>query len=132
MTKFLNREDAARHLVPYLQAYRSLPNGIVLALPRGGVSLGRSIADALHWPLDVVIVKKIGHPHYPKLAVGSVSATGYVVDKHPRLSADYVAAEVSYHQRKIREKQRRYRQGRPPPIMIRKGKKQRKHPVRFG
>ena len=114
MNQFLNREDAARQLFSLLQPYRSQKDGIVLALPRGGVPLGRYIADYLHWPLDIVIVKKIGHPLNPEYAVGSASATGYVVNKHELIPEDYVITEVTRLQREIQQKYQVYQRGREP------------------
>lgn len=114
MNQFLNREDAAEKLLTFLQSYQSQKDGVVLALPRGGVPLGRYIADYLHWPLDIVIAKKIGHPLNPEYAVGSVSASGYVVNKHELIPENYVATEVARLQREIRQKYQMYQSGRKP------------------
>ncbi|MEO0341639.1 MAG: phosphoribosyltransferase family protein, partial [Bacteroidota bacterium] len=114
MNQFLDREDAARKLFSLLKPYRSQKNSIVLTLPRGGVPVGRYIADHLHWPLDIVIVKKIGHPLNPEYAVGSASATGYVVNKHELIPENYVATEVARLQREIRQKYQMYQSGRKP------------------
>ena len=115
MDKFLNREEAARQLLLHLQSYLWQTDGIVLALPRGGVPLGRYLADALRWPLDVVVVKKIGHPDNPEFAVGSVSSTGYAVDQQQRLPPAYIQTEVKRLQREIQKKCQRYRHHLPPP-----------------
>ncbi len=114
MDKFLNREDAARQLLSLLHSYRSQKDSVVLALPRGGVPLGRYIADYLLWPLNIVIVKKIGHPLNPEYAVGSASATGYVINKHELLPEDYVTTEVARLQREIQQKYEVYQRGREP------------------
>ncbi len=73
---FKNRFDAAEQLVPLLEQYRSNPDTIVIAIPRGGLELGNVLAKKLHLPLDVIFSKKIGLPTNPEFAIGAVS------DKH--------------------------------------------------
>jgi len=68
---FTNREDAGRRLAEALDRFRK-DKPIVLALPRGGVPIGYEIARALHCPLDLVLVRKLGAPYQPELAVGAV------------------------------------------------------------
>ncbi|MDH6230552.1 putative phosphoribosyl transferase [Mesorhizobium soli] len=68
---FRNRQDAGRRLASEL-AKLGLADPIVLALPRGGVPVGAEIALELNAPLDVVIVRKIGAPGNPELAVGAI------------------------------------------------------------
>ena len=68
---FADREEAGRLLADRL-AQMSLPDPLVLALPRGGVPVGAQIAQRLGAPLDVVLVRKIGAPHEPELAIGAV------------------------------------------------------------
>jgi putative phosphoribosyl transferase len=69
---FQNREQAGRALAARLGAYRN-SGTVVLALPRGGVPVGREIATALGAPLDLVLVRKIGAPSQPELAIGAIS-----------------------------------------------------------
>ncbi len=68
---FLDRTDAGRQLARALASYKDR-NPIVLALPRGGVPIGAEIAAALKAPLDIVLVRKIGAPYQPELAMGAV------------------------------------------------------------
>ncbi len=75
--RFDDRADAARQLSLRLAAYAA-EHPLVLAIPRGGVPLGRIIADALHAELDVVLVRKIGAPFNPEVAVGSVGESGAI------------------------------------------------------
>lgn len=49
---------------------------LLLAIPRGGAVVGKVIADALGWPLDLLLCKKVSHPDNPELAIGSVCADG--------------------------------------------------------
>ncbi len=68
---FTNRQDAGRRLAQRLLPFKDR-HPIVLALPRGGVVVGAEVAAALDAPLDVVLVRKIGAPWQPELAVGAV------------------------------------------------------------
>ncbi len=69
---FENREQAGRELAAMLARYRNT-DAIVLALPRGGVPVGYEVATALGATLDVVLVRKIGAPGQPELAIGAVA-----------------------------------------------------------
>lgn len=68
---FLDRQDAGRQLAERI-AVLSLRSPLVLALPRGGVPIAAEIAKALEAPLDLLLVRKIGVPWQPELAVGAV------------------------------------------------------------
>ncbi|RTQ50869.1 phosphoribosyltransferase [Hymenobacter gummosus] len=94
MPAFLDRLDAAQQLAAHPSPLRHGPAGVVLAVPRGGVPIGAVLARALGWPLDLALTKKIGHPDNPELAVGAVSAGGYVLEPGLYLPDDYLAAEV--------------------------------------
>src|SRR5438270_5943573 len=69
---FANRRSAGRRLAARLHQLRE-EKPIVLALPRGGVAVGFEIAQALDAPLDIVLVRKIGVPWQPELALGAVT-----------------------------------------------------------
>jgi predicted phosphoribosyltransferase len=71
MTMFLDREDAGRRLATALADYKS-KRPVILALPRGGVPVAAEIAAALDAPLDLILVRKIGVPAQPELAMGAV------------------------------------------------------------
>ena len=68
---FLDRAQAGRKLARALVAYKDR-NPVVLALPRGGAPIGAEIAAALEAPLDIVLVRKVGAPGQPELAMGAV------------------------------------------------------------
>ena len=75
---FRDRKDAGRRLAQALMSYKGQPVA-VYALPRGGVVLGVEIARALDAPLDLIVVRKIGHPYAPEYAVGAVAEDGFVI-----------------------------------------------------
>ena len=68
-----NRKEAGCRLAKKLAAYHNHPQAIVLGLPRGGVPVAYAIAKNLNLPLDVCLVKKIGLPQNPEVAVGAVA-----------------------------------------------------------
>lgn len=73
---FEDRLDAARQLVPRLQHLRVL-QPLVLAIARGAAPMGALIAQALHGPWDVLLVRKISAPGFPELAIGAVDESGW-------------------------------------------------------
>ena len=108
---FEDRVDAGRQLAKALAAYRGR-HPVVLAIPRGGVPLGRSVADALAGDLDVVLVRKLGAPYNPEFAVGSVGESGkvFVADYAERAGADsrYIAEEADRQRETIRRRRAQY------------------------
>lgn len=75
---FADRVDAGRRLAERL-AGREYPQGLVLAIPRGGVVVGAEIARALGLLLDIIIPRKIGAPYNPELAIGAVTQDGTAI-----------------------------------------------------
>lgn len=72
---FENRTDAGRRLAAELLT-RGVEADVVLAIPRGGLPIGRAVADELDAPLDVVVAEKLGAPSNPELAIGAVAGDG--------------------------------------------------------
>lgn len=75
---FADRADAARRLGEALAEYRGR-NALVLAIPRGAVPIGRIVAEMLGGELDVVLVRKLGAPESPELAIGAIDERGNVL-----------------------------------------------------
>jgi predicted phosphoribosyltransferase len=117
---FLNRSDAGSRLSSRLPQYKNRPDVIVLALPRGGVVTGYEIAHALNVPLDVLIVRKLGFPGQPELAVGAVAETGTVVLNEDivaagRISEDFLNHEIDRQKEEIARRVTIYRSGKGLP-----------------
>jgi len=116
---FRNREEAGHRLAGALQQYRDHPDGVILALPRGGVAVGYAMSLDLHLPLDVFITRKIGAPENPEYALGAISETGTIY-LNPEvvgafgLSHAYVEKLTKVQREEILRRQRLYRRGRPP------------------
>jgi predicted phosphoribosyltransferase len=76
---FDDRVEAGRALAKALAARKDVSESIVLALPRGGVPVAFEVAQALGRPLDVLVVRKLGLPSQPELAMGAIASGGVVV-----------------------------------------------------
>lgn len=76
MAIYRDRTDAGRRLAAELEAYGGRDDVTILALPRGGVPVAYEVALALHAPLDVFIVRKLGTPGRPELAMGAIASGG--------------------------------------------------------
>ena len=97
MTHFYDRAAAGRALGDLLAAYRGREDVLVLGLSRGGVPVAAEVADTLQAPLDVMIVRKLGAPGQPELALGAVASGGVIVINENVLSSfeDSPAAAVA-------------------------------------
>lgn len=114
---FRDREEAGRVLGRKLNAYQNRSDVLVLALPRGGVVTGHAVARELRAPLEVLIVRKMGIPGQPELAIGAVAETGSVVLNRDiiaghGLSARYIEAETERQKEEIVRRVGLYREGR--------------------
>ncbi|MBD3314514.1 MAG: hypothetical protein GF344_01895, partial [Chitinivibrionales bacterium] len=76
---FRNRVEAGRALSSSLAHYKGIPDVIVLGLPRGGVPVAYEVAKELEAPLDVYLVRKLGAPGQPELAMGAYAENGTVI-----------------------------------------------------
>jgi predicted phosphoribosyltransferase len=74
--RFQNRSDAGRQLAALFTGFANQPDVRILALPRGGVPVAFEIARTLHAPLDVWVVRKLGAPSIPELAIGAIAPGG--------------------------------------------------------
>ncbi|MBI3144997.1 MAG: phosphoribosyltransferase [Pseudogulbenkiania sp.] len=74
--RFSDREQAATRLASQLAGYRG-QHPLVLAIPRGAVPMAKLIADELQGELDVVLVRKLGAPFQPELAIGAIDESGW-------------------------------------------------------
>jgi predicted phosphoribosyltransferase len=79
---FIDRADAGQQLAASLASVNRDPQAVVLALPRGGVPVGAALAQSLGLPLEPLIVRKLGLPHWPEYALGALASGGQsVVDR---------------------------------------------------
>ena len=113
---FQNRAEAGRLLAERLEHLRG-QDVVVLGLPRGGVPVAREVAEALDAPLDVIVVRKLGVPFQPELAMGAIGEGGFrVVDRsvvtHTRISPEEWRAVESREREELDRRIARFRRGR--------------------
>jgi predicted phosphoribosyltransferase len=116
---FRDRRDAGRRLAVALAEHKGQPDVSVLALPRGGVPVAFEAAQALHAPLDVFLVRKLGVPGREELAMGAIASGGVRVLNDEVVWTlqipDQVINEVAAtEQRELERREREYRGNRPP------------------
>ncbi len=115
-----NRRVAGQALAEALKSYAGRDDVIVLALPRGGVPVAAEVARALGVPLDVMLVRKLGLPGHPELAMGAIASGGVRVmndDVVRRLSVSpaTIEAVTEAEGRELARRERAYRGERPWP-----------------
>ncbi|HET8695356.1 MAG TPA: phosphoribosyltransferase family protein [Aquabacterium sp.] len=114
---FADREVAARLLAERLTAYRG-QHPLILAIPRGAVPMGVTLAAALQGDLDVVLVRKLRAPYQPEFAIGAVDESGWTYlspdVESMGISADYIAAEKQHQLDTIAQRRAQYTPIRPP------------------
>jgi putative phosphoribosyl transferase len=120
MHGFRNRREAGRALALELQQYAGRPDVIILALPRGGVPVGYEIAQALHVPLDLLVVRKLGVPGQEELAMGAIASGGIRILHDTVIQALGLSAPIIDHvsreeERELLRREQAYRGQRPPP-----------------
>jgi len=116
---FANRVEAGKRLASALADFVS-KDGIVLAIPRGGVVVGFEVARALGLPLDVIVPRKIGAPDNPELAIGAMTEDGTIIldDKlvsYLGVSEDYIKSESENQKLEIDRRLKLYRGDVPRP-----------------
>jgi putative phosphoribosyl transferase len=111
---FEDRAEAGRVLATKLAAYADRPDVLVLALPRGGVPVAAEVARALHAPLDVFVVRKLGVPGREELAMGALASGGICVLNEDAvdaygISGDTIQEEIVREQQEIARQERAFR-----------------------
>lgn len=111
---FKDRKDAARRLAGLLEKYKEDSDAMVFAIPRGGVVIGRVIADCLKVPLDIIVARKIGAPFNEELAIGAVDPAGNpIVDDRAimmlHIDDEYLARAIRKKKDEIKIRLEKYR-----------------------
>src|SRR6516162_8118873 len=117
---FRDRREAGCFLARKLRAHADRSDVLVLALPRGGVPVAFEVARALHAPMDIFLVRKLGVPGHEELAMGAI-ATGGVralnedVVRALQITEDELDAVAAEQQEELERRERAYRGERPAP-----------------
>ena len=115
---FRDRREAGRALVEELASYRDKDGVLVFGLARGGVPVAWEVAAALHAPLDVFLVRKLGVPRWSELAMGALASGGGVVMNDNVVSSlhitdDQVREVIASETAELARREQAYRGGRP-------------------
>ncbi|MEM5371415.1 phosphoribosyltransferase [Paraburkholderia azotifigens] len=119
---FRNRIDAGRQLAAVLKPFAGRSDVVVLALPRGGVPVGYEVARDLRCPFDVLVVRKLGAPHNPELAMGAI-ATGNAlflnesVLRAVSVSKEQIMDAIARERIELHRRESAYR-GQQPPAAV--------------
>src|SRR5579864_8569107 len=117
--EFLDRTAAGIELARELQAQFGQAPVLVLGLPRGGVPVAYEVACSLKAPLDVMVVRKIGMPGQPELAIGAIASDNIMVHE-PRIQTQLAHLDstfdrlVAEEHRELERRENAYRCGFPP------------------
>ena len=114
---FSDRSTAGRALARELSQYSGRNDVVVLALPRGGVPVGFEIAYALHAPLDIFLVRKLGVPNYEELAMGAIASGGTrvlndSVIEDMSITPEQIEETSERERRELERRERAFRHGR--------------------
>lgn len=117
---FHDRRHAGRILAGQLRHYANRSDVIVLGLPRGGVPVAYEVAGAISAPLDVFLVRKLGLPGQPELAMGAIATGGVRVLNEDvvgslQIPDDEIDAVAAVEQQELQRRERAFRDERPPP-----------------
>jgi len=111
---FSDRYDAARKLAPLLEHYKH-QDGVILAVPRGGVPIGYYLAKHLGLSLDLLMTKKIGHPTNEEYAIGAVGLEGSIIEKTIRgIPETYIQREIARIRQELAKRYKQFMGDRKP------------------
>ena len=121
-TRYYDRNQAGRVLAYMLTRYANRSDVLVLALPRGGVPVAYEVAKALHVPLDVFLVRKLGVPGHEELAMGAIATGGIRVINEEvvrglQIPPQVLNAVTFREERELERRERLYRDDRPLPVV---------------
>ena len=116
---FANRREAGRSLAHRLEKYANRKDVVVLGIPRGGVPVAFEIAQALHAPLDVFLLRKLGVPGHEEFAFGAIASGGVrVLDRETAAALGITDAQVravtAREHAELNRRETAYRDSRPP------------------
>ena len=114
-----DRAAAGKALAAHLKAYANQPDTLVLALPRGGLPVAYEVAKALNLPLDICLVRKLGLPGYPEVAMGAIASGGVRVLNDPlidrlQISEQTIEQVTAIELKELERRSQRYRGHRLP------------------
>lgn len=113
---FKDRYDAATQLAKKLEKYKGR-DGVVMAIPRGGVPLGYVIAKHIDFDLDLLMTKKLGHPSNPEFAIGAVGLEDAIIEEREGIPEEYIEKQSANIHRQLKERYKHF-MGEKKPVNI--------------
>lgn len=110
---FEDRIDAGTQLAEKLLRFKN-KNVVVMAIPRGGLPIGAIVAKTLNAPLDVALIKKIGHPYNKEYAIGAVSLEDVILTNARGVTQGHIDEEVARIRQKLKKRHDAYYKNRSP------------------
>src|SRR5437762_5060855 len=110
---FTDRYHAAMELTRRLEKYKD-EDGVILAVPRGGVPIGYYLAKHLDFALDLLMTKKIGNPGNREYAIGAAGLEDYILEVVADIPKEYVEREITRIQQELKERYKKF-MGRNEP-----------------
>src|SRR5256885_3235233 len=104
---FVDRYDAAMQLAQRLEKYKN-QDGVILAVPRGGVPIGYYLAKHLNFTLDLLMTKKLGHPSNEEYAIGAVGLEDSIIEETDNIPAEYLEKETARIREQLKERYRKF------------------------
>src|SRR5438045_4216113 len=113
---FMNRYDAAMQLATRLQKYKS-EDGVILAVPRGGVPIGYHLARHLGFALDLLMTKKLGHPANEEFAIGAVGIESVIIEEAYQIPKEYIQQQTKQIRQQLIDRYRKFMGNREPAVL---------------
>ncbi|TMI81670.1 MAG: phosphoribosyltransferase [Bacteroidetes bacterium] len=113
---FINRYDAAMQLATRLEKYKN-EDGVILAVPRGGVPIGYYLAKHLGFGLDLLMTKKLGHPANEEFAIGAVGIESIIIEEAYQIPKEYIQQQTKRLRQELIDRYRKFMGGREPAIL---------------
>jgi putative phosphoribosyl transferase len=114
---FIDRYDAAMQLAEHLEKYKN-EEGVILAVPRGGVPIGYYLAKHLNFALDLLMTKKLGHPSNGEYAIGAVGLEDSIIEERDSIPAEYLEKETARIREQLKQRYRDF-MNRDEPVDLR-------------
>ena len=108
---YTDRQNAALKLISLLEKFKN-DKCVILAIPRGGVPIGYYIARKFHFPMDLLLTKKIGHPLNKEVAIGAVSLEDEIVDNYPYINVGYIENQIEEIRESLKKRYENFVGGR--------------------
>lgn len=113
---FIDRYDAAMQLATRLEKYKN-EDGVILAVPRGGVPIGYYVAKHLNFALDLLMTKKLGHPANREFAIGAVGIETMIIEEAYQIPKEYIEKQTKRIRQELIERYRKFMGDREPAIL---------------